>query len=247
VNTGFTCIANILEGVNTPLTSHGVQEILDVASEQLRLLAHVVELARDDPTALPVVDSVAQDSFIDALASKIQAFETVVSQHTPKSDVPPDQATQGAILMARLLQFNMAFRGVWTLKARSLSEDLCKSVFNLALVSSKTVSRRRSFLMSIRPTAQATISILLLSRSFSIRLCTSSMVGLFIKVICPAPSLTDLPWQNLLLTARPARRISSAITRKFTWLIYQLICLPNTDSSFAVFFHTHHPTKASQI
>jgi mediator of RNA polymerase II transcription subunit 12 len=135
VNTGFTCIANILEGVNTPLTSHGVQEILDVASEQLRLLAHVVELARDDPTALPVVDSVAQDSFIEALASKIQAFETVVSQHTPKSDVPPDQATQGAILMARLLQFNMAFRGVWTLKARSLSEDLCKSVFNLALVS----------------------------------------------------------------------------------------------------------------
>ncbi|KAI9510086.1 hypothetical protein F5148DRAFT_1182339 [Russula earlei] len=133
VNTGFTCIANILEGVNTPLTCQGVQEILDVASEQLRLLAHVVELARDDQTALPVVDSVAQDGFIVALANKIQAFETILTQPTPESDVPPDQATQGAVLMARLLQFNMAFRGVWTTKARSLSEKLCKSIFNLVL------------------------------------------------------------------------------------------------------------------
>ena len=136
MNTGFTCIANILEGVKTPLTSQGVQEVLDVASEQLRLLARVVELARDDQTALPVVDSVAQDCFIAALASKIQAFEAILARPTSKSDVPSDQATQGAILMARLLQFNMAFRGVWTPKARSLSEDLCKSIFNLVLVSS---------------------------------------------------------------------------------------------------------------
>ena len=142
VNTGFTCIANILEGVKTPLTSQGVQEILDVASEQLRLLAHVVELARDDQTALPAVDSVAQDSFIMALANKIQAFETILAHSISESDVPPDQATQGAILMARLLQFNMAFRGVWTLKARSLSEDLCRSIFKLALVSTKHLLTR---------------------------------------------------------------------------------------------------------
>ncbi|KAI0259684.1 hypothetical protein BC834DRAFT_606637 [Gloeopeniophorella convolvens] len=133
VNTGFTCIADILKGAQTPLTSQGVREILDVASEQLRLLAHVVELARDDQTALPVVDPVAQDGFIEALAGKIQAFEILLAQPTPESDVLPEQATQGAILMARLLQFNMAFRGVWTPKARSLSDSLCKSVFNLAL------------------------------------------------------------------------------------------------------------------
>lgn len=120
--------------MKTPLTSQGVQEILDVASEQLRLLAHVVELARDDQTALPVVDLMAQDDFIDALAGKIQAFETLLTQPTLELGVPPDHATQGAVLMARLLQFNMAFRGVWTLKARSLSENLCKSIFNLALV-----------------------------------------------------------------------------------------------------------------
>jgi mediator of RNA polymerase II transcription subunit 12, fungi type len=134
VNTGFTCIANILKGVQAPLTSQGVQEILDVASEQLRLLAHVVELARDDQTALPVVDQVAQDGFIDALSSKIQAFETLLARPNLELSIPPDQATQGAVLMARLLQFNMAFRVVWTPKARSLSENLCKSVFNLALV-----------------------------------------------------------------------------------------------------------------
>lgn len=192
MNTGFTCIANILEGVTTPLTGQGVQEILDVASEQLRLLAHVVELARDDPTALPVVDSVAQDSFIEALASKIRAFETILAQPTTTSDVPPDQATQGAILMARLLQFNMAFRGVWTANARSLSEDLCKSIFNLALVSSKAACRGRLFLMSIRPTAQAIISIPLFFHCFSILSCISSMVGLFVNVAYPASSLTEI-------------------------------------------------------
>src|SRR5260221_8610612 len=100
--------------MNTPLTSQGVQEILDVASEQLHLLAHVVELARDDPTALPVIDSMQQDSFIEALANKIQAFEPILAQltPTPKSDVPADQETQGAILMAHLLRLNMAFRGL---------------------------------------------------------------------------------------------------------------------------------------
>jgi hypothetical protein len=55
LNAGFTCIANILEGMKTPPTGQGVQEILGMASEQLRLLAHVVKLAGDDPAALPVV------------------------------------------------------------------------------------------------------------------------------------------------------------------------------------------------
>ena len=51
-----------------------------------------------------------------------------------------------SILIALLLQFNMAFRGVWTAKARSLREDLslCKSIFNLALVSSKRPPRESS-------------------------------------------------------------------------------------------------------
>jgi len=55
LNAGFTCIANILEGVKTPPTSQGVQEILGVASEQLHLLTHIVKLAGDNPAALPVV------------------------------------------------------------------------------------------------------------------------------------------------------------------------------------------------
>jgi mediator of RNA polymerase II transcription subunit 12 len=139
VNTGFTCIASILEGVKAPPASQGMQETLGVVGEQLRLLAHVVELARDDPAALPVVDAVAQDSFIKALASKIQAFEAALAHPAPAptSDVAPDQATQGAALMTWLLQFNTAFRGVWTAGAWSLGEDLCKSISNLAPVSSK--------------------------------------------------------------------------------------------------------------
>ena len=83
VNTGFTCIASILEGVKAPPASQGMQETLGVVGEQLRLLAHVVELARDNPAALPVVDAVVQDSFIKALASKIQAFEAALARPAP--------------------------------------------------------------------------------------------------------------------------------------------------------------------
>ena len=50
--------------------------------------------------------------------------------------------------------------------------------------------------------------------------------------------------QSLELTSRPTQLISSAITHKFTWPDFQLICLPNTDNSFAVSFHTHHLMKA---
>ena len=78
--------------MKTPPTSRGVQKILAVASEQLRFLAHVVELAKDDPTALPVVDSVAQDTLMEALAKGIQDFEAILAQPTPtpKSDVTAD-------------------------------------------------------------------------------------------------------------------------------------------------------------
>jgi len=182
--------------VQTPLTSRGVQEIIDVASEQLRLLAHVVELARDDQTALPIVDSMAQDSFIDALASKIRAFETLLAQPAPTSDVPSAQATQGAVLMARLLQFNMAFRGVWTPKARSLGESLCKSIFDLALVSFYHVARRYHALTTmIRHTALAIISTPQRSHCFLIPSCISLTVSFVfrsdIKVL-NNPPVTEL-------------------------------------------------------
>ncbi|KAI0068850.1 hypothetical protein BV25DRAFT_1904185 [Artomyces pyxidatus] len=134
VNTGFLCIASILDSAQTPLTSKGIQEVVEVASEQLRLLAHVVELVRDDHTPLPSVDSVAQDKFITALAGKIEAFEALI-MHGPTShtDIQPSQATQGAVLMVRLLQFNLGCKGMWTPKTRSLSNNLCSSVFNLTL------------------------------------------------------------------------------------------------------------------
>jgi len=72
------------------------------------------------------------------------------------------------------------------------------------------------------------------------------MIGLFVKTLYTALSLAYFR-QNLLLTARLTRRISFATTRKFAWPTSQLICLPNTDSSFAVFSHLLHPTTAWQI
>ncbi|TFY65710.1 hypothetical protein EVG20_g5379 [Dentipellis fragilis] len=134
VNMGLWNIAGVLNGAPSPLGRQGLREILDVASEQLRLLAHVVEPDREDQLQPPCIDASTQDEFFVAITNKMGAFEVLVSpQGSTNSDIPPEEATKGAILMARLLQFNLGFQGVWTPKVREQSSRLCGSIFRLAL------------------------------------------------------------------------------------------------------------------
>ena len=110
---------------------------MDVASEQLRLLAHLTESVRGGQTQ-PPMDSATQDEFIKALADKIEAFDAVLSGRSSMIDgLTQDQLTQGVILMARLLQFDLACKEIWTPKTRALSGGLCESVFRLAMVSAR--------------------------------------------------------------------------------------------------------------
>ncbi|THH13392.1 hypothetical protein EW146_g6819 [Bondarzewia mesenterica] len=131
VNMGLYTIAGILKKDRTPS-----QEVLNVVSERLRLLAHVVEPVRDDPLQLPMMDAPTQDEFFDVLAKKLEALVAILS-HKGSEDgemMSSTEATQAAVLMARLLQFDLAFRGVWTSKTRELSSKMCQIIFDLALV-----------------------------------------------------------------------------------------------------------------
>jgi mediator of RNA polymerase II transcription subunit 12 len=108
---------------------------MDVVSEQLRLLAHITEPTRDAQTQ-PPTDPGTQDEFLLALARKIEVLEAMLSGAAP---VPVclahEQLVQHAILLARLLQFDLACRDIWTPAARGLSGNLCAVLFRLAMVS----------------------------------------------------------------------------------------------------------------
>ncbi|KAI0311143.1 hypothetical protein OF83DRAFT_1152155 [Amylostereum chailletii] len=148
VNTGLRFIANVLAGME--LSSPDFQKALDVSSEQLRLLAHLTESVRDGQTQ-PPTDSATQDEFITALADKIDAFEAALSGRSQRAagSLSQEQLTQGAILMARLLQFDLACRDIWTPRARALSGRLCVSVFGLAMVSGVGCSARGGVLTGL--------------------------------------------------------------------------------------------------
>jgi len=135
---GLWCIAESLNAVKSPLDDKAMPEILDIVSEQLRLLAHVVEPVRDDQLQTPSLESTTQDEFFTALVSKMEAFNVTLSLQSPSSmSMASAHATQGVILMARLLQFDLGFKSVWTPKVRSLSSKMCASVFRLVLVSER--------------------------------------------------------------------------------------------------------------
>lgn len=132
VNTGMKFIANTLNGAD--YRDGGSHDAMNVVSEQLRLLAHITEPVRIKGQQ-PHTDSSTQDEYFQALTTKIDIYEGMLSGRTA---LPPcmsqDQLKQGTILLARLLQFDLTCRAAWTPKARSLSGDLCASVFKMAFV-----------------------------------------------------------------------------------------------------------------
>jgi mediator of RNA polymerase II transcription subunit 12, fungi type len=133
VNTGLRFIATTLN--NADYTKPDFLRAIDIVSEQLRLLAHITEPVRDAQNA-PLSDSTTQDEFLQALVNKINIFEAVVSGQNPApSFLSRERIMQTSILFARLLQFDLACRNIWTPKTRELSGNLCMTIFRLALVS----------------------------------------------------------------------------------------------------------------
>ncbi|VDC06366.1 unnamed protein product [Peniophora sp. CBMAI 1063] len=131
VNTGLKFIANTLNGAD--YRECGSHDAMNVVSEQLRLLAHITEPVRNAGEQ-PHTDSSTQDEYFQALATKIEVYESLLAGRTAlPSCMSQEQLKQGAILLARLLQFDLTCRAAWTPKARSLSDGLCASVFKMAM------------------------------------------------------------------------------------------------------------------
>lgn len=108
-------------------------DCLKRAGDLLRVLIYVAEPLRDESTQLPSLDAGIQDKFFGALHKQFRDAESLLESHTMSSD-HVSQATAGIILLARFLQFDLGFGGVWTGKTKEASSDLFATIFRLTLV-----------------------------------------------------------------------------------------------------------------
>jgi mediator of RNA polymerase II transcription subunit 12 len=92
---------------------------------------------REEAAALPQLDPVVQDEFIDVLCAEFDAIDSILT-----ADLEPvirPEIFQSLIFLVRLLQFDLGFRGAWTAKAKGASNRLVSTLFRLALVSKQTL------------------------------------------------------------------------------------------------------------
>ena len=99
-------------------------------AELLRVLTHVCSPVRDGLSSLPSLDPSTQTVFFEVIHAKLT---TLQPQCLSKEKLYLQR--DNIILLARLLQFILNFRGSWSSRAKDLGSDLTTMVFHLALVS----------------------------------------------------------------------------------------------------------------
>ncbi|KAF5388867.1 hypothetical protein D9757_005681 [Collybiopsis confluens] len=126
INNGLKQVADIIQ--NMTFTSDSLDASLGRAGELLRVLTYIAEPLRDNQSELPQLDAVVQTELFEALSIK---FSELVDnlQVEPSSNGP--LLMNACVHLARLLQFDMAFRGLWTDSAKTASETLSGNLFAL--------------------------------------------------------------------------------------------------------------------
>ncbi|KAG5337493.1 hypothetical protein C0989_009508 [Termitomyces sp. Mn162] len=86
---------------------------------------------RADTTLSTILENPAQEDFMEALSSKLVLIESSIVS-TSNSDID-EILTQDMILFLRLLQFEMGFRGAWTIKLKETTDRIVSSLFKILL------------------------------------------------------------------------------------------------------------------
>ena len=115
------------------MASDNLIESVERAGELLRVLVYLAEPLREETSLLPTLEPDTQHEFFDALCTQFVTVETLLGERDAADD-RLHQITQSAILLARLLQFDLGFRGAWTSRAKEASTGLSATLFRLALV-----------------------------------------------------------------------------------------------------------------
>jgi len=97
------------------------------------VLIYIAEPLREDASDLPAIKPFIQDNFFQVLCSKFKELSTMLrSEDSPRTN--RSDLMQITMLLSRFLQFDLAFRGIWTEKTKAMSLDLATVVFSLVQV-----------------------------------------------------------------------------------------------------------------
>ncbi|KAJ3781694.1 hypothetical protein GGU10DRAFT_98188 [Lentinula aff. detonsa] len=131
INNGLKHVAEIIQNIDFALDSMNAS--LGRVGELLRVLTYVAEPLRDNPSDLPILDSNIQTEFFEALSTKFSALVSLLRPPDVEF-VDAEPLMNACILLARFLQFDLAFRGVWTGGAKIASESLSSNLFVLVQI-----------------------------------------------------------------------------------------------------------------
>lgn len=106
------------------------------AGELLLVLIHVSEPLRQETILPAVLETSAQEDFMEALLAKLILTESSVILDNV-SDID-EILMQDMILFLRLLQFEMGFRGTWTVKLKESTETVVSSLFKILVCSDQS-------------------------------------------------------------------------------------------------------------
>ncbi|KAG7090909.1 hypothetical protein E1B28_009986 [Marasmius oreades] len=127
INNGMRRVTEVIGGMS--FTSDSLKASLSRAGELLRVLSYVAEPLREDAAGLPAINSDVQDKFFPTLSSKWEELLNLMQVDSDKNY--QSSFPEAVVLLARLLQFDLALRGVWTEKVKETSLKLANTLFNL--------------------------------------------------------------------------------------------------------------------
>ncbi|KAI5116750.1 hypothetical protein M0805_001608 [Coniferiporia weirii] len=138
VNKGLQRIAEILDGV-TDTRPEALTELPSKAGHFLNLLSTIMQPFRHNPSPLPPLEESVQDRFISSLFNKLTALEGAIRDQSQYKSLKERgcthvSLTDPVLFLARLLQFDLGFPGVWTQKTKDMGESIMDIVMRLALL-----------------------------------------------------------------------------------------------------------------
>ncbi|KAF9268799.1 hypothetical protein L218DRAFT_984144 [Marasmius fiardii PR-910] len=127
INNGMRRVTEVISGMT--FTNDSFKASLSRIGELLRVLSYVAEPLREDAAGLPAINPDIQDKFFPTLSSKWEELLGLMQADSDKDH--SSSFTEAVVVLARLLQFDLALRGVWTEKVRETSYKLAIVLFNL--------------------------------------------------------------------------------------------------------------------
>jgi hypothetical protein len=132
LNSGLQRLSYLLVEFSQNITQDSIGTFNRKAGELLRLLACILQPVRQSYLSSPSVYPQRQHEFTEHLQSCFNDLrEVVLRQADPKSSAPSLKVYETVVILARLLQFDLGFRGIWTEAFSQSAKVLCSSIVEL--------------------------------------------------------------------------------------------------------------------